>query len=332
MIKKSKKCLALSLSLPALVSSMGSFNIHAMDGGCARPERLARSSVSEMPPTGLTSEDLILKPIQDAKSVYGYLKRIIRYIPSDSEMIVGSFIYEFSKICNENVEIQPLFVCLEGGDVHHAVMLIAEGRCYVIDLAYDLKNEISDCEPFIFTAREYMRFMNSKNSNIRFRALQINFESSLDPRKLMIRGYEDLGDICDRLDSLNSPTKSESVTTNSPYDVPYTEDPEEPEFNEIARSYYRESRIDPKPGYVPRSFAFLTGANIETHTRNIGLPVIPLEDFKKEYMNGEFMNRLKNFEVTCEEILDLCYRFHKSGRRLSGKDSDNVISHYFLVF
>ena len=323
MIKKSKKCLALSLSLPALVSSMGSFNIHAMDGGCARPERLAHSSVSEMPPTGLTSEDLILKPIQDAKSVYGYLKRIIRYITSDSKMIVDGFIYEFSRTCNENVEIHPLFVCLDGRDIHHAVVLIAEGRCYVIDLAYDLKNEISDCEPFIFTAREYMRFMNPENSNIRFRV------SMEDYHPVLLFGmYEDLGDICDKLDSLNSPTKSESVATNSPYDVPYTEDPEEPEFNEIARSYY----ISTGPEYLPRSFAFLTGANIETHTRNIGLPVIPLEDFKKEYMNGEFMNRLKNFEVTCEEILDLCYRFHKSGRRLSGKDSDNVISHYFLVF
>ncbi len=248
MIKKSKKCLALSLFLANLVPFMGSFNIHAMDGGCARPERLASSLVGKMLPTGLTSEDLILKPIQDAESVYRDLKGEIHHIygepkpipkpigphgsffkilissyiehtlktkTGNSRMIANRFIYEFLKICHESVDIYPLCVCFEGGDVHYAVVLIAEGRCYVIDLAYDLKNEISDCEPFIFTAREYMRFMNSKNSNIRFRALQINFKSSLDPRKWMIIGYKDLGDICDKPDLLNLP---HSVTEK--YQIP----------------------------------------------------------------------------------------------------------------
>ena len=48
MIKKSKKILALSLSLVNLVSFMGSFNIHA-GGVCSKP-----SLVGIMRPTGFT--------------------------------------------------------------------------------------------------------------------------------------------------------------------------------------------------------------------------------------------------------------------------------------
>lgn len=79
MIKKSKKCLALSLFLANLVSFMGSPNIHAMDGGCARPERLACSPVDERSLTGLTDEELGKGILKFTVDVYNGLKKRVRF-------------------------------------------------------------------------------------------------------------------------------------------------------------------------------------------------------------------------------------------------------------
>ena len=107
--------------------------------------------------------------------------------------------------------------------------------------------------------------------------------------------------------------------------IPYEEDPKEPGFHELASSYYTGSE------HLSKLFAYLTGADIDTRTRNIGLSIISKEDFQEKYITDEFMKLVKDHTITRKKILCLCNEFYKSGHRLSGKDADNIICRYFLV-
>ena len=204
MIKKSKKFLALSLSLVSLVSSMGSLNIHAMDGRCAKPEKLACCSADEMLPMGLTPEDLEEELIQQVFGIYKELeegKEGLTFVLDEAEkvgecsslsdcykkdtvhtlrshagncrMISNRFIFEFLKRklnkTDEFVKICPLTVAFANETSHIAVALITTKKVYIIDLSSDLQDRsehrMTLPVPYIFTAQKYIEYMNHISLN-----------------------------------------------------------------------------------------------------------------------------------------------------------------------
>ena len=178
MIKKSKKFLALSLSLVSLVSSMGSLNIHAMDGRCAKPEESACCTPNRFLPMGLTLEDLEGELIQQVFGIYKELeegtegKEGLTFVLDESKkvgeysslsecykkdtvytlrnrtgncrMISNRFIFEFLKRrLNKTdgfVKICPLTVAFANRTSHIAVALITTKKVYIIDLSSDLQD------------------------------------------------------------------------------------------------------------------------------------------------------------------------------------------------
>lgn len=177
---------------------MGSLNIHAMDGGCARPEKLACCSADGMLPVGLTSDDLEEELIQRVRSIYRRLEGELTFVSGESKkvgeyssiserynkdvahtlrnrvgncrMITHRFIFEFLKEKLDKTEgfvkICPLYMLFANKSSHVAVTLITKKKIYIIDLSMDLQNKsergVTYPVPYIFTAQKYMNFMKFK--------------------------------------------------------------------------------------------------------------------------------------------------------------------------
>ena len=259
MIKKSKKFLALSLSLVSLVSSMGSLNIHAMDGRCAEPyveyreppRRLPQLLMGkyEVPATGKDISSIVFSDLTGRNSFSGKKNSSLQIIPYE-DFLKEPFLSKILLLKEKMSKGAATFV-----DYYSVSKALSkEGKA--------LSDE--DADKFI---TEYLKIV--KCSEI-----------------FGFYGFESLRHM-----------------SNTSKELAY-------------RDIY---------------FARLTGRDFINCIKNIGLPVISMRCFLEEYMKDEFMDRIRNHTITYEEILDLCDKFYKSGRRLSEEDARYIINYYFFV-
>lgn len=262
MIRKSEKFLALSLSLVSLVSSMGSINIHAMDGKCAKSDVTLEY---HEPPRREPQP-----PVMGKYEVPAIGKDILSVVFSD---LTGRNSLSGEK--DSSLEIIPYEDFLKSPLLSKIVSLkekISKGTASFVDY-YSVSQALSK-EGKALSDKDADKFITEYLKVVKCLGL------------LSFYGFESLHYMS----------------------------------NSYRRGVYRDMCL-----------ARLTGEDLVNCVRNIGLPIISMEDFKREYMKDEFMNRIKNHTITYEEIFDLCDKFYKSGRKLSEGDSYCIIDYYFFV-
>ena len=345
-----KKCLALSLFSANLVSFMGSLNIHAMDGGCARPEKLACCSADGMLPVGLTSDDLEEELIQRVRSIYRRLEGELTFVSGESKkigeyssvserynkdvahtlrnrvgncrMITHRFIFEFLKEKLDKTEgfvkICPLTITFADGSNHVAVTLITKKKVYVIDLSMDLQNKsergATSSVSYIFTAQEYVNFMKFTcldNQPVYF--YLVNEDVTTCEKNPLRPNSFPLECVCKIYDSLYK--KSE---------------PSEPSECSIFEKYKVPAVGE---GLISIVFSFLTGRDIPSGKKDDSLETISYEDLIKtpllsEILSTEIAKKMSEGTAVWTDYFDAAESLSEKGKKLSDEDADKFITEY----
>ena len=340
MIKKSKKCLALSLFLANLVSFMGSFNIHAMGRVCSKS-----SFAGRMRPTGSTEDNLEEELIQRVRSIYSRLGGELTFVLGESKklgeyssisedynkdvahtlrnhvgncrMITHRFIFEFLKEGLDKTEgfvkICPLYMLFANKSSHIAVTLITKKKVYVIDLSMDLQNKsecgVTSSVPYIFTAQKYMDFMRLKCTYNQPSCFSLVNEDVTTCKKNV--HFLPLERACETYDSSYKKREPSECLIFGKYKIPAMGE-----------------------GLTNVAFSYLTGRSTSSGIKDDSPETILYEDLVgtpllSEILSPETAKKMSEGTAIWADYYDAAKSLSEKGKKLSDEDADKFITEYF---